>query len=148
MAGSGPVGVGIIGAGVISGTYVENLTAFADTELLAIADIIPEIAEAKAAEYGIAISGANDVVLNHPDVELVINLTPPAAHTEVCGSAIAAGKHVWSEKPLGLDRESGRALLAAAEAAGLRVGCAPDTFLGSGLQAVNGYWRVAPSASR
>lgn len=137
MAGTGPVGVGIIGAGVISGTYIENLKAFADTELLAIADIVPEIAEAKAAEYGIALHGSNDVVLNHPDVELVINLTPPAVHTEVLGTAIAAGKHVWSEKPLGLTRESGKALIEAAETAGLRVGCAPDTFLGSGLQAVN-----------
>ena len=52
------------------------------------------------------------------------------------GTAIAAGKHVWSEKPLGLNRESGKELLEAAEAAGLRVGCAPDTFLGAGLQAV------------
>lgn len=137
MAGTGPVGVGIIGAGVISGTYIENLTSFADTKLLAISDLYPEIAEAKAAEYGIPLAGGNDVVLNNPDVELVINLTPPAVHTEVCRSAIAAGKHVWSEKPLGLDRPSGKALLEAAEAAGLRVGCAPDTFLGSGLQAVN-----------
>ena len=103
MAGKGPVGVGIIGAGVISGTYIENLKSFADTELLAISDIIPEIAEAKAAEYGVPSWGTNEVVLNNPDIELVINLTPPAVHTEVCGSAIAAGKHVWSEKPLGLD---------------------------------------------
>ena len=109
---------------------------FADTELLAIGDLYPEIAEAKAAEHGVPSWGGNDVVLNNPDIELVINLTPPAVHTEVCGSAIAAGKHVWSEKPLGLDRESGKALLEAAEAAGLRVGCAPDTFLGAGLQAV------------
>lgn len=138
MAGTGPVGVGIIGAGVISGTYIENLTSFADTELLAISDLYPEIAEAKAAEYGVPLWGGNDVVLNNPDIELVINLTPPAVHTEVCGSAIAAGKHVWSEKPLGLDRPSGKALVEAAEAAGLRLGCAPDTFLGSGLQAVNG----------
>jgi predicted dehydrogenase len=136
MAGKGPVGVGIIGAGVISGTYIENLKSFADTELLAISDIIPGIAEAKAAEYGVPSWGTNEVVLNNPDVELVVNLTPPAVHTEVCGSAIAAGKHVWSEKPLGLNRETGKALLEAAEAAGLRVGCAPDTFLGEGLQAV------------
>ena len=135
MTGKGPVGVGIIGAGVISGTYIENLKSFADTELLAIADLYPEIAAAKAEEYGVALHGANDVVLNHPDIELVINLTPPAVHTEVLGTAIAAGKHVWSEKPLGLNRESGKELLEAAEAAGLRVGCAPDTFLGEGLQA-------------
>ena len=138
MTGKGPVGVGIIGAGVISGTYIENLKSFADTELLAISDLYPEIAAAKAEEYGVALHGGNDVVLNHPDIELVINLTPPAVHTEVLGTAIAAGKHVWSEKPLGLNRESGKDLLEAAEAAGLRVGCAPDTFLGSGLQAVKG----------
>ena len=138
MAGTGPVGVGIIGAGVISNTYIENLTGFADTEVLAIGDIFPEVAKAKAAEHGIPTAGGVDVVLEHPDVELVINLTIPAAHAEVAGQAIAAGKHVWNEKPLSLDRPSAQALLAAADAAGLRVGCAPDTFLGSGLQAVNG----------
>lgn len=136
MAGTGPVGVGIIGAGVISNTYIENLTSFADTEVLAIGDLFPEVAKAKAAEHGIPAAGGVDVVLDHPDVELVINLTIPAAHAEVAGQAIAAGKHVWNEKPLSLDRPSAQALLAAADAAGLRVGCAPDTFLGSGLQAV------------
>lgn len=136
MAGRGPVGVGIIGAGVISGTYIENLKSFPDTELLAIGDLYPEIAQAKAAEYGIALAGGSDVVLNNPDIEIVINLTVPAVHAEVAAQAIAAGKHVWNEKPLALDRESGKATLAAAAEAGVRVGCAPDTFLGSGLQAV------------
>jgi predicted dehydrogenase len=63
-----------------------------------------------------------------------VNLTIPVAHADVSGEAIAAGKHVWSEKPLTLDVASGRALLAAADAAGVRVGCAPDTVLGAGLQ--------------
>jgi predicted dehydrogenase len=76
-------------------------------------------------------------VLDNPDVEIVVNLTIPAAHAEVASQAIAAGKHVWNEKPLSLDRASGAALLQAADAAGLRVGCAPDTFLGPGLQAVS-----------
>lgn len=133
---TGPVGVGIIGAGVISGTYIENLKSFADVELLAIGDLYPEIAEAKAAEYGVAIAGGVEKVHGHPDIELVINLTPPAAHTQVAGDAIAAGKHVWNEKPLSLDRPSAQELLANADAKGLRVGCAPDTFLGTGLQTV------------
>jgi predicted dehydrogenase len=139
MAGTGPVGVGIIGAGVISNTYIENLTSFADTEVLAIGDLFPAVAEAKAAEHGIGSAGGVGAVLENPDVEIVINLTIPSAHAEVAGQAIAAGKHVWNEKPLALDRPSGKALLEAADAAGLRVGCAPDTFLGSGLQAVNGF---------
>ena len=133
---SGPVGVGIIGAGVISKTYADNLNAFPDTELLAIGDLYADLAETKAQEYGIPVGGGVDVVLGNPDIEIVVNLTIPAAHAEVASQVIAAGKHVWNEKPLALDRASGQALLTAADAAGLRVGCAPDTFLGAGLQAV------------
>ena len=135
MSGAGPVGIGIIGAGTISTTYIENLASFADTRLLAIGDLRPEVARAKAAEHGIPAGGEVDVVLEHPDVEIVVNLTIPAAHGEVALRAIAARKHVWNEKPLALDRTAGRAVLDAAAAAGLRVGCAPDTFLGAGLQA-------------
>jgi len=134
---AGPVGVGVIGAGVISKTYVDNLSSFPDTTVVAIGDLYADLAEQRAAEYGVPLGGGVDVVLDHPDVEIVVNLTIPAAHAEVAGQAIAAGKHVWNEKPLALDRASGRALLDAAEAAGLRVGCAPDTFLGSGLQATS-----------
>jgi predicted dehydrogenase len=135
MSRTGPVGVGIIGAGTISTTYIENLASFADVRLLAIGDLRPEVAQAKAAEHGIAAAGEVDVVLDHPDVEIVVNLTIPAAHGDVALRAIAAGEHVWNEKPLALDRAAGRAVLDAAASAGLRVGCAPDTFLGAGLQA-------------
>ncbi len=131
---TGPVRVGIIGAGVISGTYIENLTSFADTQVVAISDLDSAKAQARAEEFGIPSAGDNSAVLDNADVELVVNLTTPDAHAEVAGLAIAAGKHVWNEKPLALDRESGRATIEAAEKAGLRVGCAPDTFLGSGLQ--------------
>jgi predicted dehydrogenase len=131
---SGPVAIGIIGAGVISDTYIENLTAFADTTVLAIGDLRPDVARAKAAEHGVGAAGDVDVVLGHPDVEIVVNLTIPAAHADVALSALAAGKHVWNEKPLALDRASGRAVLDAADTARLRVGCAPDTFLSAGLQ--------------
>ncbi|MGI8458455.1 MAG: Gfo/Idh/MocA family protein [Propionibacteriaceae bacterium] len=133
---TGPVGVGIIGAGVISQTYLDNLGAFADTEVVAIGDLFPEAAQAKAAEHGVATSGDVDAVLHHPDVEIVVNLTIPQAHAMVAAQAIAAGKHVYNEKPLSLDRESADELLTQAAAAGLRVGCAPDTFLGAGWQAV------------
>jgi predicted dehydrogenase len=136
VSGSGPVRIGIIGAGVISDTYIENLSAFADTAVLAIGDLRPDVARAKATEHGIASAGDVDVVLGNPDIEIVVNLTIPAAHAEVALRALAAGKHVWNEKPLALDRDRGRAILDAAGAAGLRVGCAPDTFLGAGLQTV------------
>ena len=129
-----PVGVGVIGAGTISDTYLENLTSFADTHVLAIGDIFPEAARKKAAKYDVAAAGDVATVLDHADVEIVVNLTIPAAHAEVATKAIRAGKHVWNEKPLALDRFSGQSLLDEAEAAGLLVGCAPDTFLGSGLQ--------------
>ena len=129
-----PVGVGVIGAGTISDTYLENLTSFADTEVLAIGDIAPEAAREKAAKYDVAAAGDVATVLDHPGVEIVVNLTIPAAHAEVATGVIRAGKHVWNEKPLALDRVSGQSLLDDAEAAGLLVGCAPDTFLGAGLQ--------------
>ncbi|MDO5863278.1 MULTISPECIES: Gfo/Idh/MocA family protein [Paenarthrobacter] len=132
--GSGPVGVGIIGAGVISKQYLDNLTSFPDVRVLAIGDLFEEAAAARAAEYGIPAHGGVDAVLGHPAVEIVINLTIPAAHVEVATLAVNAGKHVWSEKPFSLDRESGLGLLKAADAAGVRLGCAPDTFLGAGLQ--------------
>ncbi|GAB3560490.1 Gfo/Idh/MocA family protein [Spelaeicoccus albus] len=131
---SGPVGVGVIGAGTISEQYLDNLTSFPDIVVHAIGDMFPEAAAAKAAAYGIDAHGDVDVVLNHPDVEIVINLTIPAAHVDVGLAAVAAGKHVWSEKPFALDPASGRKLLEAAEAADVRLGCAPDTFLGAGLQ--------------
>ncbi len=136
MSRTGPVGIGIVGAGVISDTYIENLTSFPDTTVHAVGDLRPDAARGKAVEHGVATAGDVEAVLGHPDVEIVVNLTIPAAHAEVSERALAAGKHVWSEKPLALDRASGQSVLDAAAAAGLRVGCAPDTFLGPGLQTV------------
>ncbi|UKA63230.1 Gfo/Idh/MocA family protein [Arthrobacter sp. FW306-04-A] len=130
----GPVGVAVIGAGNISKQYLDNLTVFPDVKVLVIADLFEEAAEARAKEYGIPGWGGVDAALNHPDVEIIVNLTIPAAHVEVATAAVNAGKHVWTEKPFSLDRESGLALLKAADAAGIRLGCAPDTFLGAGLQ--------------
>lgn len=134
MSKTGPVGVAVIGAGNISKQYLDSLTSFPDVKVHIIADLFQDAAAARAAEYGIASSGGVEDALNHPDVEIVVNLTIPAAHVEVATAAVRAGKHVWTEKPFSLDRESGRALLEEAKAAGVRLGCAPDTFLGAGLQ--------------
>ena len=83
MAASGPVGVGVIGAGVISKTYLENLNSFPDTEVLAIGDLSPEVATAKAAEHNVPDAGGVETVLEHAGVEIVVNLTIPAAHADV-----------------------------------------------------------------
>ena len=134
MSGTGPIGVGLIGAGVISKQYLENLTSFPDIVVHAIGDVYEPVAEERAKEFGIETWGGVDATLGHPDVEIVINLTVPAAHVQIALAALAAGKHVWTEKPFSLDRPSGLALLAAADTAGMRLGSAPDTFLGAGLQ--------------
>ncbi|HEY3466372.1 MAG TPA: Gfo/Idh/MocA family oxidoreductase [Amycolatopsis sp.] len=130
----GPVGVGIIGAGVISGTYLENLTSFPDVRVLWVADLDTERAAARAAEYGVPRSGTVPELLADPEVEIVVNLTIPASHVDVGLAAVEAGKHVWAEKPLALDRQTGRKLLDRAREKGLRVASAPDTVLGAALQ--------------
>ena len=134
MSRSGPVGVGIIGAGNISNTYLENLSSFPDTTMVAVADLVPEAAQRQAERFGVRAAGSVEDLLADDDIDIVVNLTIPNAHAEVAIQAVQAGKHVWNEKPLTVDRPSAQALLAEASAAGVRVGCAPDTFLGSGLQ--------------
>ena len=134
MSGAGPVGVGVIGAGVISDQYLSNLVTFPDLRVLFVADLDLDRAAAQAKTYGVPGSGAVDDLLADPEIEIVVNLTIPAVHVEVATRAVEAGKNVWTEKPFSLDRESGLGLLAKAEAAGVRVACAPDTILGGGLQ--------------
>jgi predicted dehydrogenase len=131
---SGRVGVGVIGAGVISGEYLDNLTTFPDLDVLFVADIDLARAKAQAEKYAVAGSGTVEELLGHPEIEIVVNLTIPAAHVAVALLALAAGKNVWMEKPFALDRESGEKLLGEAAKLGLRVGTAPDTFLGAGQQ--------------
>ena len=130
----GPVGVGFVGTGMISNTYLENLTSFADIEVVILGDLNVDLARDRAEQHGVGSWGSTDDVLSHPDVEVVVNLTIPAVHAEIAGRAVAAGKHVWSEKPISVTRQSGRELLAQADAAGLLVGVAPDTVLGPGFQ--------------
>jgi predicted dehydrogenase len=129
-----PLGVGIVGCGNISDQYLRHLATFPDVQVLFCADIDTERAKAQAAAYDVPAAGSVQQALEHPGVELVVNLTIPAAHAEVASAAIAVGKHVWNEKPLAPDVASGCALLSQARQAGLRIGCAPDTVLGAGLQ--------------
>ncbi len=130
----GPVGVGVIGAGMISRAYLDNLTRFPDVSVLIVGDLDEERARRQAQAHAVPDAGTAGDVLAHPAVELVVNLTIPAVHAEVSSAALAAGKHVWSEKPISVDRESSARLLAEAATAGLLVGVAPDTVLGPGLQ--------------
>jgi predicted dehydrogenase len=130
----GPVGVGIIGAGNISDQYLAQLTTFPDLRVLAIADLLPERARIQAEKYAVPGWGGVDRILADPDIEIVVNITIPAAHVAVSEEILSAGKHVWSEKPIGVDRVESQRLLARAHAAGLRVGVAPDTVLGPGVQ--------------
>ena len=129
-----PLGVAVVGCGTISREYLRTLTSFADLRVLFCADLDVERARQQAARYGVPGAGTTSQALACPDVELVVNLTVPAAHAEVTAAAIAAGQSVWTEKPLALDAATGKLLLAEAERAGVRLGCAPDTVLGAGLQ--------------
>jgi predicted dehydrogenase len=131
---AGRVGVGVIGAGVISTEYLKNLTSFPDLEVRFIADIDEARAHAQAEAFGVPGAGSVDELLADDGIEIVVNLTLPRVHVEVALRALAAGKHVWSEKPFALDRASGKELLTAAHEKGLRVATAPDTFLGAGIQ--------------
>lgn len=128
------VGVGLIGAGQISRTYLENMIAMPDLRVLAVGDIFQDAAHARADSFGIEASGGPEVVLGHPDIEIVVNLTNPAAHKDVDLAAIAAGKHVYSEKPIGVSPAEAKLVLAEASRHGVRVACAPDTLLGQGWQ--------------
>lgn len=126
-----PKSVGIIGAGYISATYLKS--AFPQFEIVACADAIPENADARANEFGIKAMKV-DELLRDPSIDLVLNLTIPQSHVVVSRAALNAGKHVYSEKPLALSREEARTLLDDATAKGLRIGAAPDTFLGGAHQ--------------
>ena len=133
MAARQRMGVGIIGAGNISSQYLKAMKDFAVLDIRAIADMRPEVAASKAAEFGVKTKSV-EALLADPSVDIIVNLTIPRAHVEVGLRAIAAGKHVYGEKPLGVTFAEGKKLVAAAKRKGVRVGSAPDTFLGGGHQ--------------
>jgi predicted dehydrogenase len=126
--------IGIIGCGNISSTYLQNCTQFENLNVAACADVDMERARAQAAKYGVPRTCTVDELLADPEIALVINLTTPDAHGSVALAALRAGKSVYNEKPLAVKREDGREMLALARANHVRVGGAPDTFLGAGYQ--------------
>jgi predicted dehydrogenase len=128
------VNVGIVGCGVISRHYAQNAPAFDSFELVACADLDRRAAELLGAEHGLAVASVDELIAD-PSVDIVLNLTPPEAHVDVIRQALRAGKHVYSEKPLATTAAEAGKLVAEAERRGLRIGCAPDTFLGGPFQA-------------
>ena len=131
------LGVGIIGCGNISTTYLTLAPMFRGFEIRACADIVAEAAKARAKQFGIRAETV-DGLLKTDDVDIVVNLTVPAAHYEVSRQVLDAGKHVYSEKPFVLDVKDGLDLKKRAERQGLRIGSAPDTFLGGAHQLARG----------
>ncbi len=130
-----PAGIGIVGCGNISSIYFRNLhQRFRNTTVLACADLDLERAKARAEEFGVQHACTPEELMKNPDISIVVNLTIPNAHYSVCMQALQAGKNAYVEKPLSVDLEQGEELQNAAAARGLRVGGAPDTFLGGGIQ--------------
>jgi len=127
------LGVGIIGCGNISSAYMALGPLFKGITVKACADINLDAARIRADEFGIDAHSVDDL-LARDDIDIVVNLTIPAAHYEICSKILDAGKHVYSEKPFVLSTEEGDAILKKAAAAGLRVGSAPDTFMGGSHQ--------------
>jgi len=140
--------IGIIGTGAISGIYIQNCYRLHNLQLTRMADIIPERPVAKVeeikAKYNtewkhqgepkLPVACPVADLLADPEIDIVLNLTFPKAHLEVALQALNAGKHTYHEKPFGLSRDEGKKILDLAKKKNLRVGCAPDTFLGAGLQ--------------
>ena len=127
------LGVGIIGCGNISTAYLKLAPLFKGLEMRAVADINMDAAKAQAEAFGVKAQSVDDLLANN-DIDVIVNLTIPAAHFPISKQILEAGKHVYSEKPLVLTLEEGEELRALAASKDLRVGCAPDTFLGGAHQ--------------
>ncbi len=135
MSTQATLNVGVIGCGIICQNYLSNMVGiYPWMKVTACADLHPEAARAMAAQFPGVRPMTNDELLADKSIDIVLNLTIPAVHAEITLRALEAGKHVYSEKPLGLDRAEVAKICATAKARGLRVGCAPDTFLGGGIQ--------------
>lgn len=128
------VGIGVVGCGTISRTYLQNLPRVPGFDVVACGDLDTGRARAAADAAGVPHAGGPEDVIGRPDVDIVVNLTVPAAHAEVGVAALRAGHHVYGEKPLARSRAEADLLADAARRAGRRLGSAPDTFLGAGVQ--------------
>jgi predicted dehydrogenase len=128
------VRVGVVGCGAISGAYLKHAKDFPILDIVACADLNREAAAKKSEEFGIPRVLSVDELIKDDAVELVLNLTVPKAHAPVALAAIEAGKHTYAEKPLGINREEASKIIDAAKKRKLKIGCAPDTVLGAGIQ--------------
>ncbi|HEX4204347.1 MAG TPA: Gfo/Idh/MocA family oxidoreductase [Ktedonobacteraceae bacterium] len=126
--------IGVIGTGQISSIYLESPSKFDILHFVACADIDMDRARAQAAKYKLPRACTVEELLADPDIDIVLNLTIPNVHADVALNALEAGKSTYSEKPLGISRQQGKMVIDTARAKNLRVGCAPDTFLGAGIQ--------------
>jgi predicted dehydrogenase len=129
--------IAIVGCGNISNTYLENAALFKSFEIAYVSDLDLARSLAQAAKYGIKALSLEDVFIS--DADAILNLTIPAAHAEIALKALHAGKHIYNEKPLATSLEDAKAMLALAKSKNLRIGCAPDTFLGAGLQTTRAF---------
>ncbi len=129
-----PLNVGVVGCGMVSETYLSEAARFDDIAIVALSDRDMDRARARAGEFGIAEACPVDELMCREGVDIILNLTTPQSHAPVALRAIEAGKHVYNEKPLAATVPDARSVLAAAHEHNLRVGCAPDTFLGGAIQ--------------
>lgn len=129
-----PVRIGVLGCGAISPAYFSAAKKFPILQIEACADLNADVAAARAKEFGVPRACGVAELLADPSIEMILNLTVPRAHASTTVAALEAGKHVYLEKPLGISRDEGQRVVAAAAAKGLMVGCAPDTVLGAGVQ--------------
>lgn len=127
-----PMRVGMVGCGNVSGAYLANAARYPAFRIVACGDIAPERADAMAEAHGIAAMPVADLVAD-PSLDLIVILTTPGSHESLVRASLGAGKHVYCEKPLALTAHTAAELVDLAREAGLRIGCAPDTFLGPGL---------------
>ena len=126
--------IGIIGCGVISNTYIRDIRRlYRDMEIVAVADVSRKAARDTADKYDIKRACNVEELLAMEDIRLVVNLTPPVFHTDINMKALEAGKHVFCEKPLALNVEDALKVIELAKERGLKIGCAPDSFMGSSL---------------
>lgn len=127
------LGMGIIGCGNISEAYLKLAALFEGFEVIAVADKNPQAAQLRAQEFAVKALSVEELLASQ-DIDIIVNLTIPAAHFEISKRALQAGKHVYSEKPFVLSLQEGEELQALAMAQNLRIGSAPDTFLGGAHQ--------------
>ena len=140
--------IGVIGCGGISGAYLGAGKSFPVLEIAAVADLDMNRAKARAEEFGIPRVGSVCDLLEDSDLDIILNLTIPKAHAEIALAALNAGKATYCEKPLSVTREEALSVIRAGRESGLRVGCAPDTFMGGGIQTcrklIDDGWIGAP----